>query len=149
MKKVLGVVMAAVLPMACGTIPTAPTGAPASDPVEAAAFTSSARGIRTCSEKADWSVVRGVVVSVARRGRGSVTVRAEPVYLGDIQPLPCHTTSFLVKPAGRGITLTRELDPREATLRAPNGAYAIQATVEGAAKPAYSGSVQVQLPDGK
>lgn len=146
MKKLLGVVVAAVLPMACGTIPTEPTAALSSGPAEAAAFSSASRGAPTCSEKADWSGVRGVVVSVARRGRGSVTVREELLYLGGSSALPCYTTTFLVKPSGRGIALTRELNPHEATLRAPNGTYAIQATVEGPVKPAFTGGIVVELP---
>lgn len=149
MRKLMGVVMAGVLPMACGTIPTEPSAAVSSAPAEVASFTSAARGAPACSDKADWSAVRGVVVSVVRRGKDSVTVRADLMWMGGSGPTPCYTTTFAVKPFGRGITLTRERDPREATLRAPDGTYAILATAEGAVKPAHTGGIQVQLPDGK
>jgi hypothetical protein len=149
MRRLFGVVLLAAVPIACGTVPTAPTDASTDASVSAETFAASARIAPTCSEKADWSSVRGVAVSVVGRGRGTVTVRADLILLSEITPTPCYTTVFSVKPSGRGIVLQSSADARMVTLRAPDGTYSISALVEGPAKPAYSGSVLVQLPDGK
>jgi hypothetical protein len=147
MRRLFGVVMLAAVPIACGTaVPTLPTASLPEEASSAQDFAASARVAPLCSEKVDWSVVTGVVISEARRGRGSVTVRADLLIRGGVGvPLPCHTKTFSVTPSGRGIVLQREND-REATLRAPAGAYEVSVLVEGSAKPAYTATMKLAIP---
>jgi hypothetical protein len=146
MRRLFGVVMLAAVPMACGTVPSAPTASLPDGAAAGGAFTASARIAPTCSEKADWASVRGAVVGVSARGRGSVTVRSDLVLFGGSGLPPCYTAVFSVKPSGRGILLQPGSNPREAMLRAPDGIYEIAVRVEGSAKPAYTASVMVELP---
>ena len=147
MRRLLGVVMLAAVPIACGTtVPTVPTASVPEEASVAQDFAASAR-VAPCSERVDWSVVKGVVIAESGRGRGSVTVRADLVVLGGATaPLPCHTKVFSVKPSGRGIQLQTGSDSREVTLRAPDGVYDISVYVEGRTKPSYVASVTVELP---
>jgi hypothetical protein len=149
MKKLFGVMMLAALPVACGTDLTSPTAPSQGAPAAEEAFAASGRIAATCSDRADWSSVRGVVVNVMRSGKDSATLRADLLILGDTRPLPCYTPVFSVKPSGRGIQLQPERDRREVTLRGPEGLYSVAALVEGPQKPGYTASVMVALPAGK
>ena len=147
MRRLFGVVMLAAVPIACGTsVPTLPTASLPEEASVAQDFAASARFAPACSDRVDWSVVKGVAIGEARRGAGSVTVRADLVILGTpTAPLPCHTKVFSVKPSGRGILLQPGFDSREATLRGPDGFYEVSVYVEGLTKPAYTASVMVEI----
>jgi hypothetical protein len=146
MRRVFGVAVLAAVPIACGTVPTLPTASSPDEVATAETFAASGRIAPICSEKADWSSVKGVVVRVARRDRGSVTVRTDLLIIGSNGPTPCYTPVFSVKPSGRGILLQPGANPREATLRAPTGSYEITAIAEGPVKPAHTGSLMLELP---
>lgn len=149
MKKLLGLVAAAVLPLACGSVPTDPTpaltGAPSS---EGATLSSASRGVPACSDTADWRLVHGLLVRVAARGSGSVTVRADLVLRDDAVVPPCYTATFSVTPSGRGIEIVAARDGRAATLRAPAGKYLVTAVV-GSQRPAHTAEAVVEVLTGK
>jgi hypothetical protein len=144
MRKLIGVLALATVPIACGTVPTTPDLALPEATAEAAGFAASAR-VEPCSERADWSNVQGIVVQAVRSGKGSVTVRADLVLRSDVRLVPCYTPVFSVKPGGRGIELAGEPDRREATLRAPGGTYWVEAFVDGTKERAFVGGVLVEI----
>lgn len=146
MRRLFGVVMLAAVPVACGTVPNLPTASSPEEAVAPGTFAASGRVVPLCSEKADWSTVKGAVVDVVRRDRTSVTVRADLVLMGGQGPTPCYTAVFSVKPSARSIVLQPGRDPREARLTAPAGVYEITVVVEGSAKPAHTASVMVAFP---
>jgi hypothetical protein len=148
MKKLIGLAVLAAVPVACGTVPTAPDMDAAVRPSSEAAFAASGRG-RTiepsCQVDPDWSAIQGVVLNVTRQSKDSVTVRAELMVVSDVGPTPCFNPVFTVKPSGRGITLASGKDPREVTLTAPGGFYLITATSQDQ-RAGMSGSITVDLP---
>jgi hypothetical protein len=147
MRRLFGVVVFAAVPIACGTVPSAPT---VSFPDEAATkqtFAASARVAPPCSDGVAWSSVKGVVLDVAARGRGWVTVRAELV-IRDGSRLPsCYTTVFSVEPSVRGLVLEPASKSHEATLSAPDGVYVISVTATGPARPVHTASLKVEIPE--
>jgi hypothetical protein len=144
MRKLIGVLALATVPIACGTVPTTSDPALPDVSLEAGAFAASAR-VEPCSVRADWSNVEGIVVEPVRWGKGAVTVRVDLVFRSDVRMVPCYTPSFTVKPSGRGIVLGGELDRREATLRAPAGTYWVEATVEGTKEHTFVAGALVEI----
>jgi len=137
MKKLFGMVILAVLPVACGSLPSSPdaSGILTSDnaAVSAQANRPSTRPAPAplptpgCSIDANVEM-DGIEVSVLNDGARSVTLRADAVILHSDRPSPCFTPVWSVVSAPRGVTLTADkLDPQVATFSAPAGRYAVQA----------------------
>jgi hypothetical protein len=147
MKKVFALAILATVPVACGTVPTAPDVPSLATPSADASFAASGRGGTIgpiCSSRpADFAEVHGVTLNVVQTGRGFVTVRAELLVLGSQAPSPCFSPVFSVQPSGRGIVLGGSWDRQQVTLTAPAGAYLVTAAsdVRG-----LSGSLRVQVP---
>jgi hypothetical protein len=148
MKKLLGLTVLACMPVACGTVPTAPEMAPASQTTGLSSFTASGRGRVTiepsCPTDPDWASIRGVTLAIARVGKTSVTLRAELLVIGDSGPAPCFNPIFEVTPSRRGISLAPELDPQEVTLSGPEGRYVV--TAAAADQKGFAASLVVALP---
>jgi hypothetical protein len=148
MKKLIGLAVLASVPVACGTIPSTPDVAAVGTPSVEASFAASGRGGRTIEPgcvASDPSIIRGLTLNVARVGKTSVTVRAEPLVLGGQSPRPCINPTFTVTPAGRGIVLAPELDSQEVTLSAPAGTYLVTATLASNDRAGLSARLLVQV----
>jgi hypothetical protein len=148
MKKLIGLVVLAAVPVACGTVPTAPEMGAVVPPSSEGTLSASGRG-RTiapgCPAGADWSAVAAIVLNVTKTGTDSVTVRADLLVIADVGPTPCFTPVFSVTPSGRGITLARGKDPQEVTLTAPGGSYQITAASSDQ-RNALTGTLRVAIP---
>ncbi|MET0556019.1 MAG: hypothetical protein ABW221_23470 [Vicinamibacteria bacterium] len=150
MKKVLGLAVLAAMPVACGTVPTAPETSFDAVPSAESAFTASGRGRAVpsaCPTEQDWSSVVGITLDVVRVGKTSVTMRAELLLLSDMSPTPCFTPVFTVASVGRtGATLTSGRDRQEATLTGPAGKYTVTVFTETSQRTGLTARLQVELP---
>jgi len=150
MKKLLGLSVLACMPVACGTVPTAPEIAPSSGSTEPSTFGASGRGPVViepgCPVEPDWASVRGVTLAVTSVGKTSVTVRAELLVIADMGPTPCFTPTFGVEPMRKGIDLVAGKDPREVTLTGPGGRYVLTAQANGIGRQSFASSISVALP---
>jgi len=155
MKKILGLAVLAAMPMACGTVPTAPevmldAAAPSAD----ASFAASGRGRAVppgCTTEPDWASIAGITLNAVRNDKTSVTVRAELLVIGDMGPTPCFTPTFSVNSFGRtgGGILTTGWDRQEATLSGPGGIYTVTAFAKTDQRAGLTASLQVELPTGR
>ena len=131
MKKMLGVMILATLPVACGTTnPNAPE-LPAADVAGAESFEASGRG-RTAPACAP--VNRVVVTEVERQaGTSYLTVQpfAETISSEDTVTRFCGSPSWSVTPQGRGVRLTASLTRNNAVLEAPRGTYVVTVSYPG------------------
>jgi hypothetical protein len=154
MKKLLGLSVLACMPVACGTVPTAPEITPTSASTEPSTFSASGRGRvviePSCPVEPDWASVRGLSLVVTRADKTSVTARVELLVIGDMGPTPCFTPTFSVEPVRRGVELVPGKDPQEITLTGPSGRYVLSARANGLGRQSLVGSVSVALPsDGR
>ena len=151
MKKILGLAVLATMPMACGTVPTAPEVALGAAPSVEGSLAASGRGRNVpsgCTTDPDWASVVGITLDVLRVDKGSVTVRAELLLIGDRAPTPCFNPVFSVNSIGRsgGGTLTSGWDRQEATLTGPGGKYTITAFTKTDQRKGLTASLEVELP---
>jgi hypothetical protein len=131
MKKLLGVMILATLPVACGTTtnPNAPE-LPATTAPSEASFEASGRG-RTAPACVP---VTRVVVTERDRQQGISYLDVQP--FGDslsgaaAAPL-CGSPSWSVTPQGRGVRLTASLTRNNAVLEAPRGTYVVTVSYPG------------------
>jgi hypothetical protein len=154
MKKILGLAVFATMPMACGTVPTAPEVMLAPAPSVEAPLAASGRGRAVppgCTTEPDWASVAGITLDVVRVDKTSVTVRAELLVIGDRGPTPCFNPTFSVNSvgrSGRGI-LTSGWDRQEATLSGPGGIYTVTVFAKTDQRKGLTASLQVELPTGR
>jgi hypothetical protein len=150
MKKIFGLAVLATMPVACGTVPTAPEAMLGAVPSVEAPLAASGRGRAIpvgCSTEPNWSSVVGITLDVVRVDKTSVTVRAELLVIADMSPTPCFNPTFSVNSVGRiGGTLTSGWDRQEATLSGPGGKYTVTAFTKTDQKAGLSASLQVELP---
>lgn len=150
MKKLLGLSILACMPVACGTVPTAPEIVPTSGSTEPSNFSASGRGRAViepaCPVDPDWGSVRGLILTITNVGKASVTVRAELLVIGDRGPTPCFTPTFGVEPMRRGLDLVAGKDPQEVTLSGPGGRYVLTAQAGGIGTHLLARSISVTLP---
>ena len=130
MKKMLGVMILATLPVACGTTnPIAPE-LPATDAAGEASFEASGRG-RTAPA---CTPVNRVVVTEVERQAGTSYLSVQP--FGDVRSWDtttrfCGTPNWSVTPQGRGVRLTASLTRNNAVLEAPRGSYVVTVSYPG------------------
>ena len=146
MKKLLGMMILATVPVACGTTtnPNAPE-LPASTAAGETSFEASGRG-RTAP--ACVAVTR-VVVTEREREQGIVYLDMRP--FGDslsgtisaATPL-CGTPTWSVTPQGRNVWLTASLTRNNAVLEAPRGTYVVTVSYPGPFAD-VTGSVTISL----
>jgi hypothetical protein len=150
MKKVLCLAVLATLPVACGTITTAPELSLGAAPSSDSAFAAAGRGRAVpagCTTEPNWASIVGMTLDVVRVEKTSVTVRAELLVIADMAPTPCFNPVFSVNSIGRmGGTLTSGWDRQEATLSGPGGRYTVTAFTETNQRAGLSASLQVALP---
>jgi hypothetical protein len=132
MKKLLGVMILATLPVACGTTnPNAPelpaaTGATADD----SSFAASGRGrtAPTCQP------VTRVLVTERDREQGISYLDVQAFAEGggaDTAAPVCGSPRWSVTPEGRGVRLTASLTRNNAVLEAPSGTYVVTVSYPG------------------
>jgi hypothetical protein len=132
MKKMLGVMILATLPVACGTTnPIAPE-LPAADAAGEASFEAS-RNARTAPA---CTPVNRVVVTEVERQAGTSYLTVQPfadaiLSSGDTVPRFCGNPSWSVTPQGRGVRLTASLTRNNAVLEAPRGTYVVTVSYPG------------------
>jgi hypothetical protein len=132
MKKLLGVMILATLPVACGTTtnpnaPELPVNGPAAGD---SSFAASGRGrtAPTCQPATS--------VLVTERGRDrnvsylDVLVLAEGGGADTAAPI-CGSPHWSVTPEGRGVRLTASLTRNNAVLEAPRGTYVVTVSYPG------------------
>jgi hypothetical protein len=146
MKKLLGVMILAGLPVACGTTnPNAPE-LPAAG--AAAGETSFEASGRTSTAPARCTPVQSVVVSVTERRRGMAFLNAQALGAASpsgSMPVFCGIPTWSVTPEGRGVRLSNGLSSggtQSAVLDAPAGTYVVTLSYLGALSGA-SGSTTV------
>jgi hypothetical protein len=154
MKKIIGLAVLATMPVACGTVPTAPEVMLGAVPSVEAPLAASGRGRAIpvgCAAEPDWASVAGITLDVVRVDKTSVTVRAELLLIGDMAPTPCFNPTFSVNSIGRsgGGTLTSGWDRQEATLSGPGGTYTVTAFTKTDQKAGLTASLPVELPTGR
>jgi hypothetical protein len=154
MKKILGLAVLATIPVACGTVPTAPEVMLGAVPSAEAPLAASGRGRAVppgCTTDPDWASVAGITLNVTRVDKTSVTVRAELLVIGDMAPTPCFTPTFSVNSIGRsgdGI-LTSGRDRQEATLSGPAGTYSVTAFTKTDQRAGLRANLLIELPTGR
>jgi hypothetical protein len=154
MKKILGLAVLATMPVACGTVPTAPEVMLGAVPSVEAPLAASGRGRAVppgCTTEPDWASVRGIGLNVVRVDKTSVTVRAELLVIGDMAPTPCFNPTFSVNSIDRrgGGIVTSGWDRQEATLTGPAGTYSITAFTKTDQRAGLSANLSVELPTGR
>jgi hypothetical protein len=154
MKKILGLAVLATMPVACGTVPTAPeVMLGAVPPVEASVAASGrVRAVPPgCATEPNWASVQGITLNVVRVDKTSVSVRAELLVLGDMAPTPCFTPTFSVNSIDRGDggILTTGRDRQEVTLTGPAGAYSVTAFTKTDQRAGLTANLLVELPPGR
>lgn len=125
MKKLLGVMILATVPVACGTTnPNAPELPAAGTAPDASSFAASGRGRTTPRCRP----ATRVVVTERERAAGTsfldVQAYAEGGNADTADPI-CGTPTWDVKPQGRGVRLTPSLTRNNAVLEAPRGTYTV------------------------
>jgi hypothetical protein len=127
MKKLLGVMILATLPVACGTTtnPNAPELPATADVTSAVPVTTSEARTAppTCIP------VTQVLLDVTRRS-GGAQLSAYAVGLGT-SGAPCGSPTWSVTPEGRGVRLTASLGRNNAFLEAPSGTYVVTVSYPG------------------
>lgn len=132
MKKLLGVMILATVPVACGTTtnPNAPELPATGATTDASSFAASGRGrtAPTCQP------VTRVVVTERERDRNisylDVQAFAEGGDADTAAPL-CDSPTWSVTPEGRGVRLTASLRRNSAVLEAPAGTYVVTVSYPG------------------
>jgi hypothetical protein len=145
MKKLLGLMMLATLPVACGTTNPAAPELPATDAAGAASFEASGRD---STAPVRCTAVQSIVVTEGERRRGMASLSAQT--FGAATPsgsarVFCGTPTWSVTPQGRGVRLSAGLssaETRNAVLEAPAGTYVVTLSYLGALSGA-SGSATV------
>ena len=153
MKKIFGLAVLATMPMACGTVPTAPEAMLGAVPSVEAPLAASGRGRAVppgCTTEPDWASVVGITLDVVRVDKTSVTVRAELLVIGDMGPTPCFNPIFSVNSIGR-----RRRHPHErlgspgSDAQRTRGTYTVTAFAKTDQRKGLTASLQVELPTGR
>jgi hypothetical protein len=141
MKKLLGVMILATLPVACGTTnPNAPEMPATADATGDASFATSGHGARTAPPSCN--PVAHVVVTVEDQQPGSAYLSVQASGIGDTTGELCGSPTWSVTP-GRNVQLTPSLTGNAAVLEAPRGTYVVTASYPALTRTSMSGSATV------
>ncbi|MET0551762.1 MAG: hypothetical protein ABW221_01915 [Vicinamibacteria bacterium] len=132
MKKLLGVMILATLPVACGTTtnPNGPELPSTGAPVDTASVSASDRGRNSPACRP----VTRVIVTERDRGVNVSYLHVQPLAEdgGAESAAPvCGGASWSVTPQGRGVRLTPSLTRDNAVLEAPRGTYVVTVSYPG------------------
>ena len=143
MKKLLGVMILATLPVACGTTnPNAPEMPATADATGDASVAASGRGTRTAPPSCN--PVTHVVVTVEDRQTNSAYFSVQASGIGDTTGELCGSPTWSVTPA-RQARLTPSLRGNAAVLEAPRGTYVVTASYPASPRGSVSGSATVSF----
>jgi hypothetical protein len=144
MKKLLGAMILATLPVACGTTnPNAPEMPATADATGDASFAASGRGGRTAlPSPPSCNPVTHVVVTLEDQQPGSAYFSVLASGAGDTTGELCGSPTWSVTP-GRQVRLTPSLTGNSAVLEAPRGTYVVTASYLAVTRTSMSGSATV------